>query len=191
MGAGRNTGECLHTYKEHRQTRITLMFARYFWSFEFLVIYLSLGVCFAFSVILVFEVLILICGMMSFGFLIWSFAVLLKICFLRLDKMKTEACSSQMCTFFMLPCIPVAVLRYCSSRLTRVSFLSVFSIYLLSYFLFYSVSCLLCLALTLTSSPVIILYLHPCFISLLLPVCPQVVYIHSLQTAFKCLILRA
>lgn len=105
--------------------------------------------------------------------------------------MKTEACSSQMCTFFMLPCIPVAVLRYCSSRLTRVSFLSVFSIYLLSYFLFYSVSCLLCLALTFTSSPVIILYLHPCFISLLLPVCPQVVYIHSLQTAFKCLILRA
>lgn len=168
-----------------------MMFARYFWSFEFLVIYLSLGVCFAFSVILVFEVLILICGMMSFGFLIWSFAVLLKMCFLRLDKMKTEACSSQMCTFFMLPCIPVAVLRYCSSRLTRVSFLSVFSIYLLSYFLFYSVSCLLCLALTLTSSPVIILYLHPCFISLLLPVCPQVVYIHSLQTAFKCLILRA
>lgn len=47
-----------------------MMFARYFWSFEFLVIYLSLGVCFAFSVILVFEVLILICGMMSFGFLI-------------------------------------------------------------------------------------------------------------------------
>lgn len=111
-----------------------MMFARYFWSFEFLVIYLSLGVCFAFSVILVFEVLILICGMMSFGFLIWSFAVLLKICFLRLDKMKTEACSSQMCTFFMLPCIPVAVLRYCSSRLTRVSFLSVFSIYLFELF---------------------------------------------------------
>lgn len=26
-----------------------MMFARYFWSFEFLVIYLSLGVCFAFS----------------------------------------------------------------------------------------------------------------------------------------------